>query len=454
MEYCVKMKKILVLCHDQRLDRRIIAQVSTLVELGHEVTLLALSLTNECGEECLPEGVRVVRIGLGKIVPENAIYRFYIRSQNRLNSSINLCRIRLPKLNSFWSFCDHLGARLNWKMYKFLLVVRYWDQSMGDPLCFRKAFFEAGLPYKSDLIQVHDLPALEAGVDLSKEWRVPLVYDAHELYPEQHAFSYVQKKLCSHREKKWTKKCSLIFAVNDSIADEMAVRYNITRPVTLTNAIDPPSGFDMNASYNLLRRKLELSESRKILLFQGGFSPNRNLEKLVDAMRYVRNPDVDLVMMGFGDYEKCLKDQAEKLELLNKRIYFLPAVSQEELLYHTASADVGIIPYPHVDLNSYYCTPNKLFEFIQAGLPILANNSPELKKFVQDTGFGLISNMRTSKEIAKGIDEILVSHLFPLFKKSMEKNAGVYAWREQKKIYLNHMDRLLTLIFSEIEKNG
>ena len=61
---------------------------------------------------------------------------------------------------------------------------------MGDPLPFRSAFFLTGMAFTPDVIQVHDLPALEAGVELSKNWGIPLVYDAHELYPEQRSFSF------------------------------------------------------------------------------------------------------------------------------------------------------------------------------------------------------------------------------------------------------------------------
>ena len=64
------------------------------------------------------------------------------------------------------------------------------------------------------------------------------------------------------------------------------------------------------------------------------------------------------------------------------RIHFLDPVSQDELLSWTAGADIGIVPYPPIDLNSRLCTPNKLFEFIVAEVPILANDLPELRRFV------------------------------------------------------------------------
>jgi glycosyltransferase involved in cell wall biosynthesis len=431
-----------MLSHDQHLDRRILAQAKSLIQLGHKVTLLALSYKKEGCEEQLPEGIHLVRIGLDRIIPENASYQQYTRIQNSLNTLLNKFTNKLP-LVKLWNVCFRLPLRMNWLIYRFLLYVRYHNRSMGDPLPFKRAFYSAALSFLPDIIQVHDLPVLEAGVGLSQQWNIPLVYDAHELYPEQRTFSYAQRKVCADNEKKYIQFCSLVFAVNDSIADEMAKRYQIERPITLTNAIDPPDEFYQHISYNLIREKLNLAASRKILLFQGGFSKYRNLENLIDAMKSVKNPDIDLVMIGFGDYETILKRKAERKGLLNKRIYFLKAVPQSELLQHSASADIGIIPYPHVDLNSYYCTPNKLFEFIQAGLPILANDSPELRRFVQREGFGMVSPMHSSQQIAYAIDKAFAELMSSAWKQQLMEHRSAFTWKVQSKIYFEGMKHLL-----------
>jgi len=287
------------------------------------------------------------------------------------------------------------------------------------------------------------LPALEAGVELASTWGVPLVYDAHELYPEQKSFSSSQRKICSEAEGRLIKHADLVFAVNESIGDEMARRYDIAKPVTLLNAIDPPPEFDPDASYDLLREKLSLPKERRILLFQGGFAPHRNLEALVEAMTNVTVADVDLVMMGFGPFGDLLKEKAAGLKLLGRRVYFLPAVPQSELLQHSASADMGVIPYPHVDLNSYYCTPNKLFEFIQAGLPMLANDSPELNRFVRDNQFGYSAPMNSSKMIAKAIDDAFSANSFSVWRSNIKSKRSELAWKGQAIVYGGQINRML-----------
>lgn len=424
-----------MMCHDQHLDRRVLAQASTLMTAGHRVELLALSQDNEDHHEVLDNGLAVHQIGLARIMPENPIYKSYLRRHQAI-SNIVCNKWKAPRMFD-------LLSRANWKLYIASLYI-YFQNRNGDPLPFRRAFVQAAQEHEADVIHVHDLPALEAGAEVAEARGIPLVYDAHELYPEQVVFSRRQKQICAENEKKHVRKGSVVFAVNRSIAEEMSRRYGIPEPVVLLNAIDPPESFDPKGSYDLLREKIGLGKDRRILLYQGGFSPNRNLENLVRAMSLVRTKDVDLVMMGFGDIENDLKLLAGELGLLGKRVYFIEAVPYEELLQHSASADAGIIPYPHVDLNSYYCTPNKLFEFIQARLPILANDSPELRRFVANNGFGINHRMDGPEDIAAAIDGMFAgAEKLTAFRRTLGERASLFTWRVEEKKLLHAYRRVL-----------
>lgn len=437
------MSHVLMICHDQHLDRRVVAQASSLIRRGHRVTLLALAFGPQGEASTTPEGIRLVRVGLSSVVPANATYTAYTDRQRRLNGLLNFACRWVGRARPLWNKGFHLASRANWALYRLLLVARYQNRNLHDPLPFTSAFVGAGKDLKADLVQVHDLPGLEAGCQLASTWQVPLVYDAHELYPEQRSFSNAQRKICSQAEARLIVRAQLVFAVNESIAEEMATRYRITKPVTLLNAIDPPDCFDVHARYDLLRQKLSLPGERRILLFQGGFAPNRNLEVLIEAMASVQTPDVDLVMMGFGDFGEGLQRQAQTMGLLGRRVHFLPAVPQSELLQHSASADLGIIPYPHVDLNSYYCTPNKLFEFIQAGLPILANRSPELERFVSANGFGMTAPMKSARELAKAIDAAFASDGFRAWRANIVAKRKDFSWQAEETTYLGGLLPLL-----------
>jgi len=431
--------RVVMLCHDQHLDRRVIAQAKSLIAIGCKVTLFALSYTADDEVQITPEGIRLLRIGLRNIIPANKTYKAHIARQNRLNSILNICCNRVAIGGRIWRPSIRLAHRANWILYRFLLLLRYRSRRMSDPLPFTSAFLNAGMRVEADLIQVHDLPALEAGVQLAAEKQVPLVYDAHELYPEQRSFSKCQTRICAEAEARLIKHADLVFAVNESIGVEMAKRYGISQPITVLNALDAAAEFDPGFKYDILREKAGLSQDRKILLYQGGFSPNRNLETLIQAMALIKNPAVDLIMLGFGAFGSTLRRRALKLGLLNKRVFFLDAVPPSELVQHSASADIGIIPYPHVDLNSYYCTPNKLFEFMQAGLPILANDSPELRRFVAETGFGATRPMNNAKEMARAIDEAFSSPEYATWRQALLTNRDAYTWTAQSASYVEAM---------------
>jgi glycosyltransferase involved in cell wall biosynthesis len=91
---------------------------------------------------------------------------------------------------------------------------------------------------------------------------------------------------------------------------------------------------------------------------------------------------------------------------IGDRVHFQPAVPQHELLDWTSSADIGVIPYPAVDLNHQFCSPNKLFEFIQAGLPIVANDLPFLRDVVVGEAIGAVAPIEQADRFAAAIDSI------------------------------------------------
>jgi glycosyltransferase involved in cell wall biosynthesis/SAM-dependent methyltransferase len=420
-------KSFLMVCHDQNIDRRIIQQALTLLEDGWQGKIICLSFDAEDHLEEF-EGISIHRIGLAKVVPDCPIYWRY---QNR------------QRLINWWGRNFTILSKLNWLYYKIHSRLEYQGKHSGYPLPFDFVFYITAKHYQADLVIAHDLPALKAAHRLAKEWSIPLGYDAHELYYEQSVFSEKKKKLMRQVEQELIKECDIAFAVNLSIAEEMASRYHIKAPNVLLNAIDPPHDFDPKFSYDHLRKHFGLTKEKLILLFQGGIEKHRNLENLVLSMKHVKSNNLVLVFMGNGSLKPTLKNLAKKYSLTNK-VLFKDAVPQSKLIYWTASADIGIIPYPHVDLNTYYCTPNKLFEFIQAQLPMIANDSPELRRFVNDTGFGKVGAMTNPIEIANLVNDFMNDFECIYQAKSFLTNkSSDFSWQYQKQTYLNAINDTL-----------
>lgn len=266
-------------------------------------------------------------------------------------------------------------------------------------------YLTVALSIDCDFVMCCDLPLLPAAYHVSQVKKIPLIYDAHELYPEQACFTADQRNLYTSVESYYVKFPNLVITVNESIASEMAERYEISKPDVILNAIDSPDSFNKDTKFNHFREQLNIREDQKIVLYQGSYSPNRNLDLLVKSAVHINRKDVVIVLMGFGEYKKELEVISKQDNTFNEKVFFFAAVSQSVLIEYSSSADVGIIPYPHIDLNSFYCTPNKLFEFVQARLPIIANDSPELNRFINGYSLGITQKIENEVDIANLIDK-------------------------------------------------
>jgi glycosyltransferase involved in cell wall biosynthesis len=290
-------------------------------------------------------------------------------------------------------------------------------------------FLAAALRNPATVYVAHDLPVLAAAAAAAKQVGAALVYDAHELYPEQYHFGSELTALYSKAEAVLIREANLVTTVNQSIAREMAVRYDIEQPQVILNAAAVPA--QLALPNDLLRQDLRIPDDKRVLLYQGALSINRNLENLVAAMSLVENDEIVLAMMGPGmELRQQLEAIAQRNGTLGLRVFFRDPVPQSVLLSYTSSADIGIVPYPPIDLNSRYCTPNKLFEFIVAGLPILANDLPELRTFVHDNGFGQVHPLDGPAETARAIEMMFASDL-EVYRRRLAERRHEFVWNVQ-----------------------
>jgi glycosyltransferase involved in cell wall biosynthesis len=414
----------LMLSHDRDIDRRIIQQAKTLNEHGWQGILICFSDSDKDIFEHI-DGLPCQRI-----------------SQKRILQDTSLCRLKV-RLNLI---CEELPASdwlllLNKVVFKAILGLIYRSRFLNHPLPYDLPFYGAARHYKADLVQAHDLPALATAVRLGQEWKSPVVYDAHEYYPEQKIFSNSQKKIMNKIEQENITKCSAFFSVNEELGMIMAKRYGCSSFYELFNAVDAPVRLTREAK--LFHKHFRIPLESPLILYQGGLAINRNLELLVEAMSLIKHPSAVLIFLGNGAYGHQLASIARK-KGCDKRVLFKNAVPQSDLLSWTTCADIGLIPYEAVDLNTTYCNPNKMFEYIQAELPILANDLPSLKRFVEKTHFGKIVPMKEPKCLAIALDQILADREF-LEKTRLIIAAGkeYFSWRRQSNNYWNIINSLV-----------
>jgi len=277
----------------------------------------------------------------------------------------------------------------------------------------RNELADAVCRFKPDAVHCHDLNAAPAGMLCKKRLKCPLIFDSHELYEEQSMASPMQKRVYRRRQKKCAAACDAFITINDSIARVLRERYPaLPEPVIVKNATKTSEGGVQDDGR--LHRAAGLDRRVRILLYQGGFALHRGLDVLVRAAALL--PDEwCLVMMGWGRFEPELRALAQSVDPSGRKVRFIPAAPQAELAAWTAGGSLGVIPYENVCLNHWYCTPNKLWEYPVAGVPILASPFPELSKTVAENDIGeLIDDPPTPRRIAAVVASITPERLIQL----------------------------------------
>ncbi len=250
--------------------------------------------------------------------------------------------------------------------------------------------------HASDL---YTLPAMAAA---ARRHGARLVYDARELYP--HVAATVQRPAVRLfwrlLEGRYIRHADAVFTVSERIAGRLAATYGVARPAVLYNA--PP--FQHVTSSGYLRAQTDVPAETVVLLHQGQIQKDRGCFLLAEALGRVHG--AVLVFLGGGPLKEALQRRVETAGLSN-RIRFLDPVPPDALLPVTASADAGITLLEDTCLNHRFALPNKLFEYLMAGLPVLASDLPEMRAVVEGFDVGAVVDPSDGDALVKRLQEMV-----------------------------------------------
>lgn len=264
-----------------------------------------------------------------------------------------------------------------------------------------------------DIVHAHDLSALPVAAKYARAHGAKLVFDAHEIYDHLAQSEDELSELNGKILKKFAGDVDMFITINDSIARYYRKSYRDLPPaVVIKNATKPVDPFTYDGR---LHAAAGLPPDRRILIYQGGYAPKRGLISLLLAAEYL-DPSWSIVFMGWGKLEEELRRVADSLKMKNRdleeRIRFVPKVKQSDLPYWTAGASLGAIPYENTGLNHWYCNPNKLWEYPNAGVPIIASPFPELRQMIVGNNIGwLLPDPLSARDIAAAINRLTAEEL-------------------------------------------
>jgi glycosyltransferase involved in cell wall biosynthesis len=299
------------------------------------------------------------------------------------------------------------------------------------------------LTHKASLLISNDLDTLWPNYIVQKLRHIPLVYDSHEYFtgvPELENRPFVQK-VWKTIERNILPGIRYMVTVNDSIAELYHQEYGI-RPMVVRNI---PLTKKSESGHKLCRKDLGLSEDKRIILLQGaGININRGAEEAVLAMQFTEG--ATLLIIGDGDVIPALKSIVREFNLHDK-VCFLPRQPLERLAAFTLLADIGITLDKDTNINYRFSLPNKLFDYIQAGLPVLASPLPEIKKIIDGYRCGAMIENHDPKHIASCFSRMLSDELFLTECRANALKAAVILNGESEQL------PLLTL-FTQIKKEN
>ncbi len=269
----------------------------------------------------------------------------------------------------------------------------------------------------ADAYHGHDLSGLPGAIHAAKlrgrsgaGMRPAVVYDSHEIYLESGRIAKLPariRRVLGRQEAAWVREADALVTVNESLAEDLGRRYRPRRTVVVRNC---PARWDPPASRpDLLREAAGIPADAPVALYHGGFSAHRGMEEILEALLEPGMERVHAVFLGYGSERASLVRRAADPRY-GGRAHVLDAVPPHELPPWVASADVGVMPIQRSTLNHYLSTPNKLFESLAAGVPVVVSDFPEMRRIVlrdPDAPLGAACDPADPASVARAIREVL-----------------------------------------------
>ena len=234
-----------------------------------------------------------------------------------------------------------------------------------------------------DVWHAHDFTGLVAA-GMAKPADSALVYDMHDLFLDTGGGSRLPgplRSLLGWYERRLVRDVNLLVTVNLGLATYAREHLRPRSIAVVHNCV--PAWPARDPRPTLIRDALGIAPTEPVVLYHGLLGGDRGLDTLIQAMLEPGLGRAHLVLMGFGPDRDRLRDLAGEPKFEN-RVHVLDAVPPADLLPWVASADVGVMPNQPRTLNERLSTPNKLFELIAAGLPVVSSDFPERRRIIVD----------------------------------------------------------------------
>lgn len=307
--------------------------------------------------------------------------------------------------------------------------VRWLVSYSADIIRWGRSVRSSGAP--PDIWHAHDLTGLAALGRVGRGRNV--VYDSHELFLESGSASRLPpaaKRVLRAYEGMLARRARRVITVNDGVAAVLREGYGVGVDVVMNCPPwrdTPPRG--------ALRATLDLGD-RRLIVYHGGVSPNRGVEIGMEALQHLP-ADVAMVVIGSGPSVNDVREASGGR--LRDRLFWHPPVPSHHLPELLVDADVGLVLFAPTERNHLLASPNKLFDFIACGVPVLASAFPVMGQIVTKEGVGVTCDPTDARAVARGVMEIISDSekRRRMRANAIDAYAHRYNWEIQERILLS-----------------
>lgn len=286
--------------------------------------------------------------------------------------------------------------------------------------------------HRFDILVANDLDTLLPNFIISRLRKLPLVFDSHEYFtgvPELEHRPFV-KWVWKTIEKSIIPRLKYSMTVSSSIAEQYFSEYGI-KPEVVRNCSERSDTIQSHT-----REELGIDPDHLLVILQGtGINAERGGEELLDSLLLSENHS--LLIIGSGDILPLLKKRVIQNNL-SARVKFLPGMPWHQMMRYTKSADVGVSLDKNTSINHRFSLPNKLFDYISAGIPVIAGDLPEVTKIITDFTCGIIIPEINPGEISQAVKLLHENaDLLKMLKKNTTETAEVINWESESSLVKN-----------------
>ncbi len=295
------------------------------------------------------------------------------------------------------------------------------SQALLMPKIWSK-FVDAGAQLRPDVVHAHDLDTLPAGWRLAQRCSARLVFDAHESYPDMLAGNVAGpiRSLCRGLERFLVPRADLLVTVGERLRSHY-VQMGARETEIVGNWRDPIGAPDeAERVRQAVRVENGVMESAVFICFIANLTPERRLEPLLEAVERV--PGVELVVGGRGAAASAAEEAAARCP----RIRYVGLVAPSDVARWTAAADAVYYGFDPENPNARFSAPNKLFEALAAGIPVITARFGEIGEIVASTGCGVLLPEYSSDALVDALEELRDRRRLDELRRAARGAAGRY----------------------------